>query len=199
MAKNSICKIDGCDKPALTRGWCSLHYARWKRHKDPVGGRTYQGDPLVFLFEVASICVDEKCLAWPFSRTKKGEARVYKDGRLHQAARVVCEKVNGPPPTKEHHAAHRCGKAHEGCVNQSHIRWATPEENENDKILHGTRVSGEKNGQSKIVEAQAAEILSLKGKATHEKIGKMFGVSASLVGLIHSGDRWPHLQRAPFK
>ena len=25
------CKIDGCDRPALTRGLCNKHYQRWKR------------------------------------------------------------------------------------------------------------------------------------------------------------------------
>jgi hypothetical protein len=27
-----VCAIDGCDKAAKTRDWCSMHYARWYRH-----------------------------------------------------------------------------------------------------------------------------------------------------------------------
>lgn len=34
------CKIDWCDKPARTRGWCQAHYRRWQRHGDPLGGGT---------------------------------------------------------------------------------------------------------------------------------------------------------------
>lgn len=32
------CSVDGCDRPAEGRGWCSSHYARWRRHGDPLGG-----------------------------------------------------------------------------------------------------------------------------------------------------------------
>lgn len=30
-----ICSVDGCEKRAKTRGWCSAHYERWRRNGDP--------------------------------------------------------------------------------------------------------------------------------------------------------------------
>lgn len=31
------CSVDGCEGPGRQRGWCSLHYQRWKRTGDPLG------------------------------------------------------------------------------------------------------------------------------------------------------------------
>jgi hypothetical protein len=31
------CAIAGCDRVAVTRGWCRKHYARWWRGGDPTG------------------------------------------------------------------------------------------------------------------------------------------------------------------
>lgn len=32
----SKCSIEGCDKEARSKGWCSMHYTRWLRHGDPL-------------------------------------------------------------------------------------------------------------------------------------------------------------------
>jgi hypothetical protein len=31
-----LCSVDGCDRPGTRgRGWCSLHWQRWRKHGDP--------------------------------------------------------------------------------------------------------------------------------------------------------------------
>jgi len=29
------CSVTGCCKQTVGRGWCGMHYARWRRHGDP--------------------------------------------------------------------------------------------------------------------------------------------------------------------
>ena len=31
-----VCSIDGCGKRVNARGWCAMHYKRWKNHGDPL-------------------------------------------------------------------------------------------------------------------------------------------------------------------
>lgn len=45
------CAIDGCEKPKITRGWCSKHYYRWRKH----------GDPEIVSWEVQKRPVDGLC------------------------------------------------------------------------------------------------------------------------------------------
>jgi hypothetical protein len=32
---SASCTIDGCDKAAKARGWCAMHWWRWRHHGDP--------------------------------------------------------------------------------------------------------------------------------------------------------------------
>jgi len=41
----ATCSIDGCDRPVVGRGWCSMHWQRWKTHGDPGGARSLREVP----------------------------------------------------------------------------------------------------------------------------------------------------------
>lgn len=42
----STCTIDGCAKTATARGWCPMHWARWRRNGDPLVSRSpHRGTP----------------------------------------------------------------------------------------------------------------------------------------------------------
>jgi hypothetical protein len=42
--RQATCVIDGCDRPAHARGWCSVHYNRFLRHGDPCHNGWHWGD-----------------------------------------------------------------------------------------------------------------------------------------------------------
>ena len=192
MAKKRLCSVDGCGKPYWGRGYCSAHYQRWRNHGDPLAGRTPEGEAQRF-FETVVLAYDgDECLKWPYN-TVKGYGVLHQDGRGVLVSRLSCEAANGPPPTPEHHAAHLCGKGHEGCVTKRHLSWKTRAENEEDKIIHGTRVRGEKHAWAKITEADAREIIALKGKMLQRDIAEKFNISRPAVGMIHRGKNWAWL------
>lgn len=35
MTERPVCKIQGCERPFKARGFCIVHYSRWKRTGDP--------------------------------------------------------------------------------------------------------------------------------------------------------------------
>ncbi len=37
-SSEDVCSVDECTSPPQSRGWCSMHYNRWRDHGDPLGG-----------------------------------------------------------------------------------------------------------------------------------------------------------------
>jgi hypothetical protein len=193
MAISRICLIATCDKKAFARGWCSAHYERWRRHGDPLGGGTGDGEPVGLLNDVVLPYEGDDCLTWPFVRNPRGYGLIRRDNTMKLVSRLVCEHANGPPPTPKHEAAHSCGKGHEGCVAKRHLSWKTSAENKADMIAHGTRNYGCANGSVKLSDADVLAIRASKGASSQRDLAERFGVSQATVSLIHTGKRWAHL------
>lgn len=190
MAVSRLCSIPDCGKPFRARGWCRAHYMRWLRYRDPLGGGTFEGEPLRFLREVAFVYDGTECLKWPYSTSGDGYGRVKFNGRAASAHRLVCAEVYGDPPTPSHEAAHSCGNGHVGCVAKRHLSWKTPLENSADKVTHGTINQGERSGSAKLTEAQVREIRALNGTMKQTDIGLLYGISGHQVGCIQSFKKW---------
>lgn len=190
MAVSRLCSIQDCGKRAKARGWCVAHYERWKRHGDPLAGRTPVGEPMRYFREVVLSYTGDECLLWPFSTGGKGYGQLNVDGEDVYVHRLVCEARHGPPPTPEHEAAHSCGKGHLSCCAQNHLRWASTKENIADQIIHDTVSRGARHSQSKLTEAQVREIRRLSGSAPVRDIAAQFGVAAASISRIVNGKQW---------
>lgn len=190
MAEAKICAVEGCGKKHFCRGYCVSHYRRSVSHGNPICGRTGHGEPLRFIHDVALNHTGPECLKWPYTTTRHGYGTLRIGRRRSTASRYVCELVHGAPPTKEHQAAHSCGKGHEGCISPVHLRWATPDENAADKIEHGTYTSGEGHIFSKLTWDNVDAIRSLRGKRSHADIAREFGVSRATISMIMVGKTW---------
>jgi hypothetical protein len=179
---------------------CKAHYNRWLKHGDPQHGgalRTKNGAGLDWVKRNTGFD-GEDCLLWPFARDDAGRGKIHLNGKSTSASRVMCELVRGPAPSQDHHAAHRCGNGHLGCVNPGHLRWATPKENADDKFIHGTQVIGQRCNSAKLDDADAAEILRLKGSGIkQQELADKFGVHQTTISDIWSGRRrsWMEVTR----
>lgn len=192
MATSRLCSIEDCGKPHAGRGYCWAHYERLMSHGDPLGGGTSKGELLRWIHDVALHHTGNECLIWPYGR-RRGYGKLRVDGKLSDAHRYLCQLAHGDPPTPEHEAAHSCGNGDHGCVNPNHLDWKTRIENMADKLVHGTHTRGERNVQAKISEADAREIIALRGKALQKHIAKRFGISIAYVGKIQRGVSWSWL------
>ncbi|MBD9453282.1 transposase family protein [Rhizobium sp. RHZ02] len=131
----------------------------------------------------------DECLIWPFNTKAKRRPvfRIKKKG--HNVCRYICDKIYGPAPSMAHQAAHSCGNGHIGCVNPKHLRWATPSENQQDRVIHGTSNHGERNGYSRISDEVVQTIRDLHRTIANKEIAKRFGISPHTVWAIASGYR----------
>lgn len=144
-----------------------------------------------WLQEVAVPFTGDDCLPWPFQRNHLGRPVFKMDYRTQYACRVVCERAHGPPPTPEHVAAHSCGQGHEGCINPSHLRWATHKENSLEMVEHGRSTRGSANPRSKLRESDAHEVKRLlRAGERRQAIADRFGVTKSAIDRIAQGRNW---------
>ena len=171
-----MCSVGGCSSRFDAKGFCKLHYARWRRHGDPLSGRSKEGDALAFL-EVARDYEGDECLIWPFAKTK-GYACIRLDRKTQYVSRIICEGSHGAqPPGAE--CLHGCGRGHEGCITKKHLRWDSHAENMRDMSNHGRSSAGRKFGpQSPSVIAKRAA--ALRGHAVSESTRQKIGHKARL-------------------
>lgn len=197
MAISAICSIPDCGKVRHARAMCYRHYSNLRNTGDPIVSLgTRKGAPSAFIEKVLSGDIElpaAMCLTWPYSRSDSGYGGL-KVGRTYQYAhRVICEAVNGPPPSHQHEAAHSCGKGHLGCIDPRHLAWKTHAENHADCDTHGTRYRGDAHTNSKLKAADIPIIRQMATIETQTSIARSFGVSVSTINDVMKGKTWAHV------
>lgn len=190
MTGNLSCSVEGCSRDVIARGYCTLHYQRWKKAGDPGASAPVRGAALRWLIDVAATHGGDGCLTYPFRRRPDGYADLQVDGQKVLAHRVVCAEVNGPAPTCDGEAAHSCGRGHEGCVSGGHLRWDTRNGNMADKVAHGTHRRGARSPNAKLTEDDVRELRRLAPTTSYRELGERFGVATNTARLIAVRRRW---------
>lgn len=106
--------------------------------------------------------------------------------------RAVALAFIGPPPTPKHVAAHEDGNPMNNWL--LNLKWATHQQNEDDKLIHGTRPRGVKVKQAKLNPASVRKIRRMyaAGKPAIE-LAKHFGVDRSTIYAVINGKSWSHI------
>ena len=171
--------------------------ARFEPHTAPRGQqwrwkmtRVAVGSAISFIQTTALQFGGDECLYWPFAKYPNGYGHIWDKGRNVPSHRLVCMMAHGEPPTQKHEAAHNCGNGHMGCCNPNHLRWATREENEYDKLVHGTDIRGSKHPNSKLSYHDVAVIKGLGPNISSTKLSRMFGVCRKSIHSIQTGKNW---------
>lgn len=194
MADPRLCSIPDCGKKWRGHEWCAMHLSRWRRHGDPLAGRTAWGEPGA-LIEQAARADSRSCLPWPFAKNSAGYGMVRRGGRNLLVHRLVCEMAHGAPPTPQHDAAHSCGQGHAGCVARNHLHWATRRENMQEAAEHGTTTRGEKHPIAKLTSGDVKAIRALLAQGHSQvSIGRRFDVSDGCIWHIAHGTTWGWLE-----
>jgi hypothetical protein len=115
-----VCAVDGCDRPARTRGWCATHYTRWRRHGDPLPAAPPTDPAERFWARVDRAGGAGACWPWRGGRNAAGQGYAHWAGRSVPAWRVAAFLAAGTWPAGLRR--NRCGDR--ACANPAH--WARP-------------------------------------------------------------------------
>ncbi len=158
-----------------------------RRSKTHQSGTPY-GAPMAFIDQAVASATDE-CIVWPYGLSDNGYGKVPIGGQMRNAHRVVLERAVGLPPAAGMYAAHAPLICHNrACVNPRHLRWATPKQNSDDKLIDGDTNRGERHGNARLTAVQVLAIFRDGRPAS--TVGAEYGVSRGTVLAIRSGRTW---------
>ena len=136
----------------------------------------------------------EECWPWTASTTEKGYGKIGVGSpprHLLSTHRMSWILAYGPIPPGMH-VLHRCDVP--GCVNPSHLFLGTQADNIADREAKGRGPVGERNGVSKLTEADVLEIRARLQQGEYQsEIGKDFLVAQTTISAIARGVTWKHL------
>ena len=106
--------------------------------------------------------------------------------------RIICSAFAGPPPGPDYVVCHKDNDKRNN--NASNLRWDTRAANESDKDIHGTKLRGSRNHQSKLTEKEVGVIRKLFNLGVSKRrIAAIFEVSGTLITFVVTNKYWKHV------
>lgn len=189
------CTFDGCDRKALSKSLCDMHYRRLlKRGSAHNRGQKHKdsGDE-VERFHKKYVINVSGCWIWTAGTRPNGKGVPYPrhhcdNGKSIGAHRFSYALVNGAIPDGAY-VCHKCDTPL--CVNPDHLFIGTHDDNMRDMVQKGRSYTGRgenKKGLAKLTDQQAEQIRTMK--APQSAIAKLFGVSQKTISRIIRGESY---------
>lgn len=204
------CCVIGCDRQAIAKSLCGMHYQRAKVNGDPNIKRSLRGEPLNRRFW-SRVRITPGCWDWLGPVTADGYGRLFGVDKEARAHRLSFEMHVGPIP-EGLFVLHKCDNP--PCCNPDHLFLGTTLDNARDCIAKGRSnvaarsgtnhwmrnrpdliARGSRMGRSHLTEAMVAEIRArfVAGGVTQRDLARQFQVGHKNLNLIVKGKTWKHV------
>lgn len=189
-----ICKIEGCERKAIIRGMCDMHYRREKKFGSPYsrGSREVETGDAIERFHKKYIKQEDGCWIWTGGARPNAKGTLYgrhwnEYGKSEGSHRFSYRIHKGKIP-KGLYVCHTCDNPL--CVNPEHLFIGTHKDNMEDMVNKNRSYKGcgEDKGVSKLTNSQANEIR--ESTLSQSKLAKIYGVSQTCIGRIKRGETY---------
>jgi len=199
------CSIPNCARLYEARGWCNLHYTRWRKYGDPLAGGTVQrpyglteaeafawfmpGDP------PHTNSLTDGCWDWTAAVFGPNGYGIFTVNGISHGAHVTSHRIYNPTDpisVDKPYVLHSCDRRI--CVQPAHLHAGTQAENlreARERNRTSVGMPGEKSARAKLTEAEVIAIR--QSTLSRRTLGSMFGVSKATIDDICSGRSWKHL------
>lgn len=188
------CAFDGCERDAVSKGYCDKHYRRLLRRGDvnDYGSRKVDDGNAIERFHQKYEINESGCWLWIAGTRPNGKGvpygRHFIDGKSIGAHRFSFEIAHGVIP-KGMYVCHKCDMPL--CVNPDHLFVGTHHDNMRDMVQKKRSFTGRgenKKGLAKLTNQQADQIRKMNMSDT--KISVFFGVSQTTISKIKRGESY---------
>lgn len=185
------CQIDGCDRAYLAKGMCRPHYEKARRVPKPS-----DRGPIEERFWKKVIVGQQPndCWSWSGSKSPAGYPMLWGGkelGRPTGAHRVSYRIHHGEIP-EGGLIMHSCDNPI--CCNPKHLLLGDDRSNCLDKVSKRRHYFGVSHHCAKLTEETVKYIRGAQAAAlSNAALGKMMGVSSSVISSIRNRRTWKHL------
>lgn len=192
-----FCTVPGCDKKHLARGFCYVHYQRWKRFGDPSTTKLPRFS-LSRPDELKAALLNRRrvdgngCWIWTLHCGERGYGQWTIGQRNYPVHRLSAHLHFGFDLDSPLLICHRCDNP--PCFNPEHLFIGTSAENSADMVRKGRSLKGEASGHSKLTEDDVRVIRRRYSLGeSQQAIADDYGVNQTLIGFIVRGVAWKHV------